>query len=70
MEHIHSASHAFEVYLSSREVNCRNQAITLIFRVLSISFTLEAFVCNRKMSAIGIFRQVTLAGLQTQAPDL
>jgi len=33
-------------------VNLRNQAISLKFRLLSIRFTSEAFVGNRKMSEI------------------
>jgi hypothetical protein len=44
--------------------NCREQAIALKFRLLSIRFTSEAFVCNRKMSVIAIYRQSLGGGPQ------
>src|SRR5579864_2448103 len=40
-------------------VNCREQAFTLKFRLLSIHFTSEPFEKVRTMSAMGILRQLT-----------
>ena len=40
------------------QTNCCNQMIALKFRLLSIHFTSEEFETGRKMSAMGIFRQL------------
>jgi hypothetical protein len=37
----------------SKRDNCREQAVTLKFRLLSIHFTFELFESGRKMSVIG-----------------
>ena len=54
---LHPVYHGENGIRMLRELARSYQAFTLKFRLPSIQFTSEPFICNRKMSVMAIFRQ-------------